>query len=262
MIDVSTVLRADRGARGPSTHGHPVGRKLRRAGLGVFFASVSVNAVLGIVAVLSPDFGETQGKILMTSLCVTGAAILVLACEPAWERGLLGIVPLAGAALGTAGFALVIAGIWAEASGDVYGRVQTTVLAYAVACVLASLLALAALAPRRAWIHPVPYVLLAVGATMFSALAWLEGDPPGWFLRTFGVVMIALAAFVVTIPVLHWIDRHELAAVSSVADEIRYCPYYGSGIEAGVEAETACARCGREFSVVPVGPDRPESTPT
>ncbi|MFO7571793.1 MAG: hypothetical protein R6W48_04235 [Gaiellaceae bacterium] len=246
---MSIVVQARPDMRMRPARAHTIGRRIRRAGLAVFFASVTVNAVLGIVAVLSPDFGDTQGRILATSLCVTGAVLLALACEPAWERGLLGPVPLAGAVLGAAAFALAIGGIWAEPAGDTYGRVQGSLLSYAIACVLASLLALAPLAPRRAWIPRVTYGLLAVGATMFATLPWLGDGPPEWLLRTFGVVMIVLAAFVVTIPVLHWIDRRELAAIGSVADEVRYCPYCGNGISADLDAEAACARCGREFVV-------------
>ena len=88
--------------------GEPDGDDPRRLGLGIFFVSVAVNAALGIYAVLAPDFGETQGKILGTSLCVTGAVVLALACEPAWERRLLGPVPYAGAVLGAVGFTLAI----------------------------------------------------------------------------------------------------------------------------------------------------------
>lgn len=246
---MSTVIQAGPSMQMRPPQAHPIGRRLRRAGLAIFFVSVSVNAVLGIVAVLTPDFGETQGKILATSLCVTGAVLVALACEPAWERGRLGVVPLAGALLGTIGFALAIGGIWAEPAGDTYGRVQGSVLAYAIACVLASLLVLAPVAPRRAWIPKVTYALLAVGATLFATLPWLGESPPGWFLRTFGVVMIVLAAFVVSIPVLHWVDRRELAALGSSAAEVRYCPYCGAGMTAELDAETRCGRCGREFVV-------------
>jgi ribosomal protein S27AE len=246
---MTTVIQSGPATRPPPIRAHPVGRRLRKAGLAAFFASVGVNAVLGIVAVLSPDFGETQQKVLGTSLCVTGAVLLALACEPAWERGLLGLVPLAGAVLGTAGFALAIGGIWAEPAGDAYGRIQGSVLAYAAACVLASLLALAPLAPRRAWLPRITYGLLAVGATMFAALQWFEDEPPEWFLRPFGVVLIVLAALAVTIPVLHWIDRRALAAVGSTADEIRYCPYCGAEVRAEHDGEATCRRCGREFAV-------------
>jgi hypothetical protein len=247
---MSTFAQTGPGMHARAPHPHPIGRRVRRVGLGAFFASVVVNAILGIAAVLAPEFGETQEKILGTSLCVTGAVLLALACEPAWERGLLGLVPLVGALLGAAGFALAIGGIWAEPTGNTYGRIQGSVLAFAGACVLASLLALATLAPRRAWLQRITYVLLALGATMFATLPWLGDSPPGWFVRSFGVVMIVLAAFVVTIPVLHWVDRRELAALAAVADVVRYCPYCGNRVSgAELDVEAACSRCGREFVV-------------
>lgn len=244
---MSTAVETGRGVE--PRHARPLGRGLRRVGLALFFASVAVNAALGVAAVLTPDFGETQGKILTTSLCVTGAVLLGLACEPAWERGLLGPVPLAGAVLAAIGFGLVVAAIWAEPSGDTLGKLQSTVLAVAGAAVLASLLALAPLAPRRALLPKATLGLLALAATMFAVMPWLEGDPPEWFLRTFGVVTILLAAFVVTIPVLHWTDRRELAALQATTD-VRFCPYCGAGVAGEPGGEAMCRRCGSRFVVV------------
>ena len=91
-----------------STDRRSVGRRVRRYGLAIFFVSIAVNAAFGIYAVLAPGFGETQGKILGTSLCVTGAVLLALACEPAWERRLLGPVPFTGVVSSAAGFAIAI----------------------------------------------------------------------------------------------------------------------------------------------------------
>lgn len=98
------------------------GSRARRFGLAVFFASVAVNTAFGIYAVLAPDFGETQGKIVGTSLCITAAVVLALACEPAWQRKLLGPVPAAGAVLGAVGFSLAVAGIWAEPESEIWER--------------------------------------------------------------------------------------------------------------------------------------------
>jgi hypothetical protein len=191
-----------------------VGRHTRRAGLALFFASVAVNAAIGIYAVLAPGFGETQGKILGTSLCVTGAVLLTLACEPAWERALLGRLPLAAATLGVLGFTLAIAGIWAEPANELWAKIMMTIFTISVAGVIACLLALATLSPQHAWLAKATYALLAIGAAMYSLVPWLGDDPLGWFVRSLGVVLIAFAAFAVTVPVLDWIDRGTLAAES------------------------------------------------
>ena len=223
---------------------------MRRTGLGAFFASIAVNAALGIYAVLAPGFGDTQGKILGTSLCVTGAVLLGLACEPAWERRLLGPVPILGAALGACGFALGIVQIWAEPAEDALGKLTGTALIVAVASVVASLLALSRLARPHRWVLLSALVLLGVGAAMWSVLPWLS-DPGEWYLRSLGVVGIALAAFVVTVPVLHWVDRDTVAADGATPHLVHFCPYCGGRLAGKERVVLACGRCGRELTVVP-----------
>lgn len=65
--------------------------------------------MIAIYALVAPGFGETEGRILGTSLYVTAAIVLVLACEPAFERALVAPVPLVASLCGSIGFALAIA---------------------------------------------------------------------------------------------------------------------------------------------------------
>jgi hypothetical protein len=183
-------------------------------------------------------------------MCVTGAVLLGLACEPAWERRLLGPVPVVGATLGAFGFGLAIVQIWAEPAGDALGKLTGTALVVAVACVAASLLALARLAPGHRWVLRSALALLGVGAAMWSVLPWLS-DPGEWYLRSLGVVGIALAAFVVTVPVLHWMDRGATAADGAAPHPVRFCPYCGGGLSGEEAVVLACGRCGWELTVVP-----------
>lgn len=236
-------------AYGRSAKRRPVSRRMRRIGLGAFFVSVAVNAALGIYAVVAPEFGETQGKILATSLCVTGAALLALACEPAWERRLLSPVPHLGAVLGAVGFGLAIAGIWAEPESAFLGRATGSTMAVAFGCVGASLLALARLARRHEWVLRVALWLVALGMGLVAIVPWLGDDPNEWYVRTMGVVLIGLAAFTVSIPVLHWVDRSTLAPAEFPSDGVRFCPYCGSGVAAEAGGGAYCSRCGREFVV-------------
>ena len=230
-----------------------LGRRVRSLSLAIFFTSVAVNAALGIYAVLAPDFGETQSKILATSLCVTGAVIVALACEPAWERGLLGPVPYAGAILAAAGFALTVFAMWSEIDNEVYGKVVGTIMTAAAACTLASLLGLTRLAPRHRWVFVVALALLMLGATMFAIAPWLGDDPPDTYLRIMGVVSIVFAAFAVTVPVLHWVDRGVVTAMDVTAAEVRFCPYCGKGIAGEHGVSVVCGRCGAEFVVTANG---------
>jgi hypothetical protein len=228
----------------------PIARRLRRIGLGAFFASVAVNAALGIYAVLAPEFGETQGKILGTSLSVTGAVLLALACEPAWERMLLEPVPTSGAVLGALGFSLTIAGIWGEPESEAFGKATASIMTVAVACAAASVLALARLAPRHRWVVALTLGLVAVGAALVTIVPWLGDDPGEWYLRSMGVVLIALAAFAVSVPVLHWVDRSALADAAPRTGTVRYCPYCGGTLAGELGTTLTCPRCGRDFRVV------------
>jgi hypothetical protein len=234
----------------PSVERRSPGRRARRIGVAVFFGSVAVNAALAIYALLAPDFGETQGKILGTSLCVTGAVLLALACEPAWERGLLGFVPPATAVLGAIGFGLAIATIWAEPSAEIWGNLLLTIFTAAVAGVAASLLALARVAPRHGWLVQATFAVLVLAAVLYGLVPWLGDDVSEWYVRGMGVAMVALAALAVSVPVVHWLDRGELAAAEAT-DSLRFCPYCGRGLTGEPAEEVACARCGREFTVTP-----------
>lgn len=79
-------------------------------------------------------------------------------------------------------------------------------------------------------------------------MPWLGDDASEWYVRTTGVVLIALAAFTVSVPVLHWVDRGTIAAEES-AGAIRHCPYCGSAVTGEAGAALSCNRCGRQFTV-------------
>jgi hypothetical protein len=299
-------------ARGPSRR--TFGRSVRRIGLGIFFVSVALNAALGIYAVLMPDFGDTAQRILVSSLCVTGALLMALCCEPAWERRLLAQVPAAGALLGAAAFAGLIIGIWTEPESqvlrnvlwstfaiaiactggsllvlerarkgisvahervltatlglialaaavavvtiwvepaeDTLGKIGGSAYVVAAACLLAALLTLARLARRHRWVQGVTLALLVLGAGIVVLGIWVEeGLPLG---RAMGVALIAFAAFAVTVPVLHWVDRGVVAVARATGDAVRFCPHCGAKLSGEPRIELACSRCGREFTVTPV----------
>jgi hypothetical protein len=240
----------------PAEERRSVRGRVRRWGLATFFVSIAINAALGIYAVVAPDFGDTQSKILATSLFVTGTILVALACEPAWERGLLGPVPYAGALLGVTAFAMSIVGMWGEIDADAYGKTMGTLFVATAACTAASVLALARLAPRHEWVFVTALGLLGVGATMFGVLPWLGDDPPDTYVRGMGVVFIVLAAFTVTVPVLHWVDRAAAAPVESSA-AVRYCPHCGAHTTGEVGLDLSCSACGALFTVVRLRPGQP-----
>jgi hypothetical protein len=180
----------------------------RKLALSVFFASVAINAILGIIALLVGDFGEVQGKVLMTSLSVSAASVMSLAMFPARERGLLGIVPDAGIALSIAGFGLLVILVWTEFQEDSLARIVGSVLTFAVAAGYASLIALATVRPKYEFVVRAAYGLAAVLSILIVSAIWGEPSDRIW-MRVMGVISILLAAATVSIPVLHRLSRSE-----------------------------------------------------
>jgi hypothetical protein len=125
-------------------------------------------------------------------------------------------------------------------------------LTVAAASAVASLLALARLAPRHAWVFVVTLSLLGVAAAMVSLLPWLGDDPAVAYVRALGVVMIVLAAFTVTVPVLHWVDRAALVVAEAETGAVRFCPYCGRQLASIPDADLRCDRCGRGFTITAV----------
>ncbi|MGL6278641.1 MAG: PHD finger domain-containing protein [Gaiella sp.] len=220
----------------------PFGRRLRRVAIGLFFGSVATNAVLGISALVLGDFGETHSRLLGTSLAVTGALVLALACLPARERGLLGPLPLLGAVLGAGGFALVIVSIWTGGEDETLGKLIGTLMAPAAGAALACLLALPPLAARFRVVRTAAFLLLTTVVGLIVLALWIEPDT-SWYARMIGVVGVLLAAATVSIPVLARVGR----ASADVIEAIAFCPYCGG--EVLPAATVCCSSCGRSFSV-------------
>ncbi len=233
--------------------GEPVGKtvSMRRTALRLFFLSVGLNAALAIYALLAGSFGDTEGKILTTSLCVTAAAMLTIACEAARERNRLGVLPRVGQAAAIAGFAVVVISIWIEPEQDWAGQIAGTLLAPACATALLSVLSLATLAPRFRWTFTATAALAGVLTALVVASIWGQWEG-GWFWRWLGVVAVALAAFTVVVPVLHRVSRKELSAQpgpEAAGEPISFCPSCGGSVSARSGVETSCPHCGAVFTV-------------
>ena len=226
----------------------PVAVSTRRTLLSIVLGSIAVNAALGIYALVVPDFGDLQAKVLGTSACVTGTGVLALACLPAWERRKPALLPLAGMGAAVGGFGLLIVGIWAEPGGKAVAKTALTLLWLAAALALSSLVSLARLAPRYRWAYPAVVSLALLLVTLGVAALWGEFSDEA-FYRGLGVVAVLLAALTLAVPILHRASRHELAPAGGGAPRVGFCPRCGRSLSAQADATTSCPGCGARFSV-------------
>jgi hypothetical protein len=166
------------------------------------------------------EFGQTQGKILATSLSISAASVLSLAMFPARERGLLGAVPTIGIAFSILGFGLLVILVWGDFRSDELGRMVGSVLTFALAAGYASLLALAVIQPKFLNLVRGAYGLLAIISVMIVGSIWGEPDNEN-ILRIMGTLSILLTAATITIPVLHRLNRQPISRSSLKAPDGR-----------------------------------------
>jgi hypothetical protein len=222
----------------------------------LFVVSVLANAVLGIWALLSGDFGETQGKVLGTSFLVSAAMLSVLLNIPAIRGRALYPAPLVGAVTGAAGFSLFIALMWIEPADDRWFKLAGSFLVVAAAATLVSSLALAAVPVHLQWLQWVADGLIAILAVTVVVGLWAEPDVD-WYARLLGIEGVLVAAMTLLLPVLSRFSSLRPAepgreAIPPGPPEVRFCPSCGHPVAPGplgTGVATHCEACGLTFAV-------------
>lgn len=217
---------------------------MKRIALRILIGSVVASALLGIWALLSGDFDETQIKVLLTSMCISGASILSMACAAAWESRRWPFLPRLGMGLAIAGFSSLIILIWSEIEGDGAWKSTITLLILATTAAHISLVGLARMKPRHAWLVPTTALCATMLATLLIATIWPESDDENVW-RWIGVLSILLSAFTILVPVFQRMGRVEAPVLR---DRVRFCPGCGKALEAAF-GDVTCSVCGDTYHV-------------
>ena len=178
---------------------------LRRSFLYLLIASVAVSAVFAIAVILFGDFGDFEVRVMMTTLTLTAASILGLACGAAIEAGKARIHPYSGIAaaiLSALALFLIIWNVFDDSK--VYIKSTMTVVIVAVVCSHLSLLALARLDARFRWSWAAALVLDWALAAIILFLMWFEPEEDSDIVfRVIAVLSILIGAVTVMTPVFH-----------------------------------------------------------
>lgn len=175
--------------------------RLRTLLLRFFLGSIAANAAFGVWALLAGDFGQTEGKVLATSLLISAATLAVLVNGAPIQRRVLWPVPALAAVSAAGAFGLLIVLMWAELDENVPLKVVATGLIAGSGGTLAGLLALISLLPRYERLKLFNNVLISVLVVTAVWGVWAELDK-SWYARTLGVESVLVAATTLTIPVL------------------------------------------------------------
>jgi hypothetical protein len=164
-------------------------KDLRRLVVTLVIGSFSVAALLGIIALLGGgELGETEGRVLLTTVIVGVESIAVL-CYLAVATRRAAIVGLAGGLISLVPFSIALWFTWSESDSqtlwDTFGVSVTIAATLAHACLL-----LALDRGRLRLVLAGTLVAMAIVAAMISNAIVNGEDLDDLYWRTFGVVAI------------------------------------------------------------------------
>jgi hypothetical protein len=216
-------------------------RTVRRLLLTAVAISITATGLLAIGILLFGSFGETEGRILGSTMILAGYALLALPAGflfDQWRH-----LPLATSVVGlaAAGLSLSLVNVWTGGASSEVGKAVLTVTVFAGAAAQT-----AALAARRAEgdptlvraLFPVSCALATVLATMVSVAAWAQFEDALYF-RILGALAVLDLLTVALQPVLAaGRSRREVHHLRLVVDR-------GEEIETDVEAVDFAAAASR-----------------
>lgn len=185
-------------------------RTARRSAIIAIVVSLSLSALIGIITLLSGDFGETQGKVLLTTLLLAGFSITVL-CHLAVVGRALQVVGFVGVGVSAVALVAGLLLIWRDWGN--YDDVEPLLKTFGVFGVLAVSFAhanlLLLLGQRR---NQTVRLLLYITVAIIGAVALLlclpiatggeiPGDNGDWYWRLLGVVAILDVLGSIVLPV-------------------------------------------------------------
>ncbi len=227
---------------------------LVRTGGAIFLLLVAINAAVGVTALVVGEFGQTQGKVLGTSLLATAACIGVLINVPAIRAARIGPVPLAAAALAVLTAGLLTVGMWAEFDTVSFGKLASSSALLTVAGTYAGLMSLVGVrgGALRALLA-LAYALAGLGTLALLTFIWFEIDSPAaWRLVGVGAVLLAANTLALSFLGSHRERRELLVRRSLPAPALAWhCPRCGRDVEpVAIGERVVCSDCGTRFAVL------------
>ncbi|MBI1793785.1 MAG: hypothetical protein HYR70_06300 [Chloroflexi bacterium] len=220
---------------------------MTKTALYVMIGSVVLSALLGIMAILSGDWGWYEFRILFTTITISGASICILASVALWERKNTRPLPFLGIALSLVGAILMIWGIWTEPGGDVFWKLTVSIVVYAIATAHLCLLSLARLSKNYAWALWLAYLVIYGLATIITWMIVDENSSTEAF-QFLGVVSILVGGVSILIPIFQKFSAFISDDASSAKAVKIICPQCGNE-QANTLGEITCEKCQSVFIV-------------
>lgn len=220
----------------------------------VFVGLLVVNALIAIAAVLGAA-GDSEWKVVGTTLLLTAACLTIAANAAALERNRLRQLPLVAVGLSCLAFAIFIVLIWVEPDSDADGVFRFTfiVLTLGLATTYASLLAIPDLAGSFLAARSVGYGAAAILATLIVVAILVEEGGPAELYAVLCIVLATATIIVLTGAIVGSrsaaaVDPVDAAPVPARSRTAMYCPSCAAVVGLYVTAgHHQCSNCGLGF---------------
>lgn len=178
--------------------------------LASLIGSLSLSALIGIVIFLVGDFGETQGKVLLTTLTFGLYSLTGLCSSILYEQKRFQAYSIIAIGISILAFLLSLLGIW---SPD-FELWRATMLSLVLAVGMAHAALLLRIVPKNAavrWVIILTNIFIAAVVAMLSLLILFEDIGEDFYFRLLGVFAILDALGTIVSPLMQ--------KFSSVAEE-------------------------------------------
>jgi hypothetical protein len=220
---------------------------------------IGCNASAGIAAIVaggSGQVGNTEAKVIYTTLLATGGAALVLPCFLAHEaRRPRPLTVLPAFAVGTLllGFGLCIAAVWTQHSNTFDNSTVSLALVGAAMAHLC-LISLAQLRTRLIVLQLFAVVTTSILAGLIVKAVW-AGNVSDLYWSALAVDAILAAATTILVPVADRLAR--FSPPLETPKSASYCPHCGAVLRT-LTRDGLCQACGVRFRVDFRGISRPD----
>jgi peptidoglycan/LPS O-acetylase OafA/YrhL len=174
--------------------------QLRRVLLRTAIGFLCLTAVTAAMSVMLGDFGPLHIKVILTTLILTVACLLGMACAAYLEIRGKGVVGWSGVGMAVIAAVLLITGVWIEENDHGYWQVALTAACFVGAISHGCLISLPSLGKGRLWVQRIGVLSLATLALLIELFLWEVADSEGFFrLLAVNAIVVALVSTVVPI---------------------------------------------------------------
>jgi hypothetical protein len=181
---------------------------LKKLLLRILIVSLSVSALTGIIIFLLGKFGDTEEKILLTTVAVGASSLLGLCCATVYPNIRLKLLGTTGVILSAIALVYTLVLIWGKFDNRLMGQLYLSLILWTATIAHICLLLLITCANSLVKkVLTTTIVCILIVSTMLSVLIWADKLTNEFFFRLLGVFAILDALGTIVTPILNKAQR-------------------------------------------------------